>query len=156
MRAGEEIFLREGTYIEPNTSGDFYAYIEPFVVCENGNMRGEYGSHDTSLFNEDENKENVVITDFSSPASCLVDENEATSSMVIYPNPITGTFNIHLGNLYEVVKRVEVANLQGYIVYSKDNVTNEGIDVSAIPQGMYVVRVTSKTGNVYFGKFIKE
>lgn len=156
LRAGEEIFLREGTYIEPNTSGDFYAYIEPFVVCENGNMRGEYGSHDTSLFNEDENKENVVITDFSSPASCLVDENEATSSMVIYPNPITGTFNIHLGNLYEVVKRVEVANLQGYIVYSKDNVTNEGIDVSAIPQGMYVVRVTSKTGNVYFGKFIKE
>lgn len=156
LRAGEEIFLREGTYIEPNTSGDFYAYIEPFVVCENGNTRGEYGSQDTSLFNEDENKEDEVITGFSSPASCLVDENEATSSMVIYPNPITGTFNIHLGNPNETVGQVEVANLQGYIVYSKDNVTNEGMDVSAIPQGMYVVRVTSKTGNVYFGKFVKE
>lgn len=156
LRAGEGIFLGEGTYIEPNTSGDFYAYIEPFVVCENGNTRGEYGSQDTSSFNEDEYKEEEKITDFSSHVSCLVDENGSTSSMIVYPNPVTGTFNIRLGNPYEAIGRVDVANLQGSIVFSKNNVSNDGIDISAIPQGMYVVRVTSNMGNVYFGKFVKE
>lgn len=156
LRAGEEIFLGEGTYIEPNTSGDFYAFIEPFVACENGNTRGEYGSQSALFFTEDENKEEEKITDFSSHASCLVDENGATSSMVVYPNPVTGTFNIRLGNPYEAIGRVEVANLQGNIVFSKNNVSNDGIDISAIPQGMYVVRVTSNMGNVYFGKFVKE
>lgn len=146
LQAGEEIYLTDGFYAEAGS--EFTGYLAP---CGNSALLDDDGAR--------------VGDDSKVPNESLGQEMEYTASpplhifpmdMSIYPNPVTDAFNIRLDSPYETVRRVEVANLQGEIVYSKDNVTNDGIDVSAIPQGMYVVRVIGNMGNVYFGKFVKE
>ena len=157
LRAGKEILLGERTYIAPNASGDFLAYIMPFGDCENRNTQGEYGFLDLAFYNnEDENIENDAIVGFLSQASFGADEKEATSSLFIYPNPVTETFNIRLGNPSEKVRKVEVFNLQGALALSNDNPDENTVDANGLPAGMYLVRVTGSMGNVYFGKFVKE
>lgn len=142
LLAGEEILLTDGFYAEEGSV--FTAKAAP---CDNSRGKNDDTTDSFEMLDENSREElerNGQILPVPSPAS-----------IVVYPNPVISTFNICLGNPHETVKRVEVANLQGGIVYVKDNVTNDKIDVSALPQGMYVVRVTGSVGNVYFGKIVK-
>lgn len=79
----------------------------------------------------------------------------SSSEMLIFPNPVAGTFSIHLGNTTEKVTSVEVFNMMGGMVL-KQVYTLDNIDVSALQRGMYLVRVRFGLGNVCYGKFVKE
>lgn len=143
LQAGKEIYLTDGFCAEAGS--EFTAYL---ASC--GNSADDMETRETDA---------LKVTNESLLRMESTNQNLFSVShmdMSIYPNPVTGTFNIRLGNPYEMVRKMEVSTMQGGVVYSKDNVTNEGIDVSAIPHGMYVVRVIGSMGNVYFGKFVKE
>ncbi len=83
--------------------------------------------------------------------------------LIIYPNPATNTVTIEItqaavGNRQEAVSNIEIYDALGVKVYSTTNYkpsTTNNIDVSAFPNGVYVVQVKTEKG-ISVEKFIKE
>jgi beta-glucanase (GH16 family) len=78
-------------------------------------------------------------------------------SASIYPNPVTGS-HIQLSST-DVVKQVKLVDLSGRVwadkvVYSTSNTLP--VDISRIPQGMYLIQVTNTKGETLLLKFIKQ
>ena len=111
---------------------------------------------DKSLFFQS----NAVIGELDEP--CTINfstmgcaENNLESPMHIYPNPIrrNETFRI-LVPLGEKVAEMTIVNTLGAVICHKvgaiDSLEMEGLPVA----GVYMVRVVSDSGNVYYGKLI--
>ncbi len=71
----------------------------------------------------------------------------------IYPNPVINTFNISND---EFVTKVEMRNIQGQVVQSFDHLTHESHDISPLSQGVYIVELRDKQGNVKREKMYKD
>jgi len=72
-----------------------------------------------------------------------VDEVSKDSDLNIYPNPARDIIKI---NSSDVIKRVDVYNTLGTVVNTKiANAANLQLNVSHLPQGMYIIKV--ETGN---------
>ncbi len=141
LQAGEEILLTEGFYAVEGS--EFTAIIAP---C--GNSRGNGGCL-SELSDENVQQEQEIERTNQTYSSV------SSSEMLIFPNPVAGTFSIRLGNSSENVTSVEVFNMVGGMVLRQDNI-QDNIDVSSLHKGMYLVRVKCGSGEVCYGKFIKE
>ncbi|MCQ2320361.1 MAG: leucine-rich repeat protein [Bacteroidales bacterium] len=71
-----------------------------------------------------------------------VDENEATESAILYPNPATASVNIDL----EDIISIEVYNNVGQKVLQ--SAQTKHIDLSGIPAGTYFIRITTKETSI--------
>ena len=139
LRAGCEIELKNGFFAMEGS--DFEAKIAP---CNT--YREEYA---TSLQSETY----YPIEDIEE-SSIVVSQDKP---MHIYPNPTDGTFYIKLENVDESIKQVYVNNILGKEMLRKNNLhNNEAIDISALPAGLYVVRVLTLNGKTHYGKLVKE
>ena len=81
-------------------------------------------------------------------------DDEAISTLSAYPNPFTETVRIDGLSANE---HIEVYNLQGQMVKTADNDGANGmdIDLSAVPAGMYLVRVLNDAETTTF-RLLKE
>ena len=70
----------------------------------------------------------------------------------VFPNPTKGILTIETGILK--IKEVNVLSLTGELIITT-TLTNENINVSALPVGIYLLEVITKDGKGY-SKFIKE
>ena len=75
-----------------------------------------------------------------------------TQNLKIYPNPVKDELIIESGELR--IEKVEICDLTGKTIYQFDNLKNK-IDVSALSQGIYIVKIKTAKGTVT-EKFIKE
>ena len=73
-------------------------------------------------------------------------------SLQLYPNPTTGY--IHFNGLTQEEGQLIIVDLQGQLVYSQLVSTQSGVDVSALVDGIYVVRLETK-GATHVAKLIK-
>lgn len=85
------------------------------------------------------------------PVSCLendIEDLEAEENAIdVYPNPTTGLLNISFGNAETEGYSVEIYDALGRLV-SSENVNASGshsMDISAYPEGLYIVRISSST-----------
>ena len=90
-------------------------------------------------------------------ADCTVGiiEIKENKGMVIYPNPARDkiTFQLNQKDLSDI--KLVIYNLQGQILMQKDLVQNNTeIDVSQLPQGIYVAKVSFGDGSYTQGKFV--
>ncbi len=138
LQTGEEILLTDGFCAAEGS--EFTAILAP---C--GNSRGK---GDLSEFSNESVQQEIKGT--NQPLSSV-----SPSEVCIFPNPVTGTFSICLGNSSEKVTSVDVFNMMGSMVLRQDN-TLGNIDVSALRKGLYVVCVKCSSGRAYYGKFVKE
>ncbi|KWW24506.1 MAG: peptidase C10, Streptopain [bacterium F082] len=141
LQAGEEILLTDGFYAAEGS--EFTAHI---ATC--GNSRGE-SDFLSGLLDESEQQKHEIERKNQTSSSV------SPSEVFIFPNPVAGTFSIRLGNSSEKVTSVEVFNMVGGMVLRQDNI-QDNIDVSSLHKGMYLVRVKCGSGEVCYGKFIKE
>ena len=95
-----------------------------------------------------ENEANTSITDNQ--------ENIQAAGLIIYPNPANQTFTISFSEAQESVKQVRIINMQGKVVLSQENPSNNTVNIANLPVGMYVVRVLSQSGKEYAVKLVKE
>jgi len=79
-----------------------------------------------------------------------VEENGDNASGKLHPNPTTGIVRIE----GEKASEVRVFNPLGQLVQTVQN-TNE-VSLEGLPQGVYLLRVTTKDGNVFSDKVVKE
>lgn len=71
----------------------------------------------------------------------------------IYPNP-TSDFLMFNASLSKTVKSVEIINANGNTVYKGTSVPSSGINVSQLPEGLYLIKITSKDGGQYVQKVL--
>lgn len=154
LRAGKEIIFGNGTEISPNSSGNFYAFIESFDICENNKATPIVSN---PLEKEKKNYTNPEI------ANSVIQPIEETSfatenpTLSIYPNPTNGTFHIKLENTEEFITQVYINNMLGTEMFRKNNLQNdESINIATLPAGLYVVNVITNSGKIYFGKLVKQ
>jgi hypothetical protein len=77
------------------------------------------------------------------------------SNIAIYPNPTSNTITIDNPGIVRLAV-IEITNIQGQLVKSLATTGNKtNIDVSALPEGVYLVKLVSEKG-VEVRKFLKE
>ena len=88
--------------------------------------------------NEEDNHDDAVI------------EQPQKNTFSISPNPVRDILNIHIS---EELSQVKIYNLNGQCVLRANQMD---IDVSALPQGMYILRTETTSGAPLQAKFIKQ
>jgi uncharacterized repeat protein (TIGR02543 family) len=83
----------------------------------------------------------------------IVETWRATSDVKIYPNPVKDQLWIDIGDL--TVNRVEIIDSTGRVVLLPSFGGVGGGSVSALPQGVYFVRMETDKG-IVIEKFVKE
>jgi flagellar hook assembly protein FlgD len=144
MRAGYEITLNPG--FEALSGCNFLAEIVP---CTNsGKLRSSNVEPVTNIVsNNDLNEQNKVTQEINLSS---IDSNEVSSfDAEIYPNPtVNGIFNVNLLSSSSQ-SYIEITNLVGVTVYHSLLKQNSNIiDISNQPNGIYIVRLTSKEQNI--------
>jgi hypothetical protein len=95
------------------------------------------------LWNEFTNWKNIENHD----EECVVSISEVTqeSGLTIYPNPTNSQLRII--NSDSPITKVEIYSITGALLLSENNFKEE-ISVSALPQGVYMVRIYTDDGSV--------
>jgi hypothetical protein len=86
------------------------------------------------------NKEGWMIDDIRLHSEYLgsaVKDIKTSSLMKIYPNPSTGQFQIDVNS--QKIMTIEVCNLTGRVLYSKDFASTTQIDLKGFTAGLYLV-----------------
>lgn len=99
-------------------------------------------------------QKNWVISgdNFNATCAALNDENFITTNTKIYPNPVQNIVNVEVDGLSEI----EVFDVNGRFLIKKQASENKNsIDISSLSKGIYILKVSSATGNGNF-KIIKE
>ena len=78
-----------------------------------------------------------------------IEETIENENLVLYPNPTTGIVTINT----EDFSSAEVYDLMGRLIKQSQQPT---LDIHALPQGIYVVKVFDNTGNNLIRKVIKQ
>ncbi len=78
----------------------------------------------------------------------------STCAVKVYPNPASDRIIIGLST-YLKDAQLSIYNALGAVVYQSPMYLDADLDVSGFASGVYLVRVSSKDGNVS-GKFVKE
>ena len=69
----------------------------------------------------------------------------ATNKFYAYPNPASHILNISGSNAMQRVSQIEILSLEGRLLMQQkpSNTTAPQVDISALPQGMYLCKITN-------------
>jgi hypothetical protein len=128
------------------------SYLDNYVVCSNGYCY----SNKLTLNNFSSGGYYKSKTDYFGCLSNVgIDENGQTTSVLIYPNPCNGVFNLSVSNHDKF--KIEVLNYLGENLYSSFyNSNNAYIDISNQPKGVYFVKITPSNSGTIVKKIILE
>ena len=122
--------------------------IRSIKVLQNGNIAvgtSFYNSPSTSILQVFIIRDNYDSTPETTTTDC---------PFTFYPNPVKDNLTLRFDDGAEP-KSVELYDLAGRLVGTKPNGL-ECIDMSAMPSGVYLLRITTKDGTSYHEKVLKE
>lgn len=139
--AGNKIVIEPGTRIEKGAS--FSAKTSPFIFCD-GNNTNYVKSAELSV-DEDESIEGQpemvqLLTHYSEP-------------VIMYPNPVADELIISSNKTDNIVT---IYNISGKKVLHQKFNKNVELQVSDLPEGMYLVKVKQGNGNIVTKQIIKQ
>jgi hypothetical protein len=111
----------------------------------------DYKQNPYGYFHQKNNWSNDVEIDFNNNCGLKLAgnnfEGEKTEELLVYPNPATGSVTIKFPSKDSA--EISIANFFGQIVYTKNlqGINETQIDVSNLPSGMYVVRLSCGENN---------
>lgn len=82
-----------------------------------------------------------------------VDENSMEKIFEIFPNPTTGQFQINVNSEKNIT--IEICDLIGGIIFSKDFTSNTQIDLTGLPNGLYIATLKYQDKILGMRKIIK-
>ena len=90
--------------------------------------------------------DDICFPDFSTVGFSLDDNNRKIESLVIYPNPNNGTFNILSRTDLPGKTHIEIYNLHGQVIYRKElqtllKNTTVRINPGDLSPGIYVMKI---------------
>lgn len=75
------------------------------------------------------------------------------NKVVVYPNPVTDAFEI---NQPEMVQSMSIYDLKGALLQSITTNFDQPIQVSNLPQGLYILKTEHTSGQTFYTKMIKK
>ncbi|ALO14896.1 hypothetical protein L21SP5_01241 [Salinivirga cyanobacteriivorans] len=99
----------------------------------------------------------AVIFKFNAEGDMLVGNNEEVSMQRkhrAYPNPGTNYLNVEIPEVSAA--KLYVYNLQGKMLQMTSFRKKHRLNTSAMPNGIYIYKIVSNSGNIYSGKWIKK
>lgn len=95
----------------------------------------------------------LLIDDINIDVTTGIKLSLSNVNLNVYPNPTSGLFTLNVNTTDVNELDIKVMNVQGQVVYAKNNFTNianinEQIDLSSNAKGIYFVNVTSDKGVV--------
>ena len=145
LQAGDEIILSEGFHAA--TGSDFEAVIAPCSGRAGQNMASgspQLLSGYGDLPSQQDSSETVIT------------EPNARQKLRVYPNPVSGMLHIQLPDAEKEVARITVCDLLGRVVLQKENLPKPEIEVSSLPNGMYLLQLQLSDGTNLTAKFVKD
>lgn len=153
--AHEEIILQDGFVAEEGSN--FHAHIEPCLSCDDDVAMTSTGHNDNDRrYTNDDNHGNIILVDDNQNISTLSQSSESIQGITIYPNPINDMFNVSFNNPDECMKHITIVNHLGSTVVNRENPDDNTIDMNNLSSGLYIVKIISDKGNVYYDKVIKK
>ena len=86
-----------------------------------------------------------------------ITEQEIKQSFCVYPNPVKNVLNLSGNIVGQLINSIEIISLEGQLILQQKQINNNApqINVSLLPQGMYLCKITS--GNfTQIIKFLKQ
>ncbi|MGV8964265.1 MAG: T9SS type A sorting domain-containing protein [Candidatus Saccharimonadaceae bacterium] len=126
-----EIYLIEGI-------GSTFGLLQPSPGCAT-----DMDFYSLTCFNQDGQTQ---YPDPSSECQLITSINDIdfiSDAVRVFPNPSSGSFTIDIGNNKNIVK-IRLANMIGNIVYQKDIVGQNNINIAALPNGAYILTIIDK------------
>src|SRR5688500_7437105 len=92
------------------------------------------------------------ITVYTVESTSTADDNETSKMIQFYPNPATDIMQIEskFG-----IRKIEIHSLAGKLMQTESNVVTQ-VNVSGLPQGMYLARIHTTDGKSVSKKFIRQ
>lgn len=122
-------------------------------LIDHGNYSGSWGT-----FGEDVNKE-MYIADLSGEiykikGGELSIPNHENSNFTMFPNPAQDSLQIKLPNT--TIKNIVIFDLKGRVVFTEENVlvSEKNISIATIKSGVYLVKVTTNSGESSIKKLV--
>ncbi|MDP4276184.1 MAG: T9SS type A sorting domain-containing protein [Bacteroidota bacterium] len=113
----------------------------------------------TMLVNETALFGNKLVGTLNTPVRMMIgaditDLAKVASNILIYPNPVRD--KLYLSSSQPAVDGIRIYQSDGRLVtaYTNGNAYREGIDVSTLPTGLYIITLSTSNG-VYYQRFIK-
>ena len=78
--------------------------------------------------------------------------SEIKNEVVLYPNPVSTVLNIKGIE----ISAVQVYSISGSLMISEKAMYSNRVDVSSLPNGIYVIKMTDDAGEVAVKKFLKK
>jgi uncharacterized cupin superfamily protein len=99
--------------------------------------------------------DDIVLSPTATGLPSGIKEPEKMSDIMIYPNPVNAT--LKFDNLKNIDK-ITISNIVGQQVLVNDNIRTEHLEIntSGLTNGVYMVTIHDKSGNVTTRKVIKE
>ncbi len=92
------------------------------------------------------------IARYSLP-STGVNNSKKNNTVKIYPNPSDEEIELDID---QDIQYISISDLQGRQVLLQNYPASKSFTISMLPQGMYILVLTTPSGEVYRAKFIKE
>lgn len=99
--------------------------------------------------------DDIIVNNIATPQTLGVKENYLSAKINMYPNPTTGVLNIQTT---EELKSATIYSFEGRKVLSvnKFEIGNTTINASGLSNGVYFIKLSTKSGTSQTQKFIKE
>ncbi|WP_299779868.1 endonuclease [uncultured Formosa sp.] len=122
-----------------------YGEEEQITTIENINVSGNVS---VTLNNISSSSDRVMIDDLKWTCydAALSIEEDALSSIKVYPNPVNSTLNIALPN--GEATQISIYNMLGKLVISKTIQANTSIDTKNLQSGVYILRMTQDNATI--------
>lgn len=128
---------------------DFWANNDGVGFCRIKNSLGQVVKYFEPDFGDN------IHFQFSVGASVGLNEHEEDISVIVYPNPSKGVYNIHFADQENQTVRMKLFDMYGAIILNKEVVTGSQkfiheIDISDKSRGIYVLQLETAGGNRVF------
>lgn len=131
-----------GSAIEQTKDGGYI--LSGYTHSDNGDVVGFHGSRDGWI---------VKLSPESTPTT-----NIPAQTLEIYPNPTQSTLSLKIADTVSpnVVLNLRISDLLGR-VFSQQNInSNQSVDISALPSGLYLLSAITPDGTEFVGRFCKQ
>lgn len=82
-----------------------------------------------------------------------INDNDATPSVMVYPNPNRGQFNIEH---HSAIRNIQISDALGRIVFSSSTIMDNKLTINNLTKGVYILNIGLENGNSQIQKIIVE
>jgi len=142
-----------------NEQYEIASHITALVILPDGTIAGNY--YGPNAYPTRDSLNNLLLSLGAEMQNCTLGyENNKKTRPSIYPNPATDYIDISFNQPNSCESKIKIWNMMGLLIYSQDinfnNKKNHQIDISQLPEGVYLIQLTQESNIIINQQLIKQ